>query len=450
MNFQEMPLKSFGNINLIEFISAFLNVLASNEKISTREVEDFRVAVFDKVNTLQSSSWLLHLTEYEKSIIEVLCLRYGDYGLTSNLLRYSIKPQLYQIKHQLSQWGLDILDLVKQNYNQPFEIYNKKKYDHKRLFSEVLTELADRLSITGETIAETLNELDRLVPNKLSALDPSRELEIDLKIAKALGFGHVDDAIFFVLKEAQAIKKSLLSVRDLIEYLGYLKEQASQKVEVEEEEKTTFLLSKCDHLILRLLSLDLKQRPSLEVFEEQRLDFVGGLSEFTDAFAQLFKSFQLFIKQFSSNIRSSKIDDISRAAQRGIAFDLVAHGIKVSDAQKASEDLITYAKNLDLQPERIIVAELNRINQLLTVNSLRLMQNFCKQSVALEVPIKEKQKVLSKVNILDQNFKKRLIESSNFLSMLLLLVALVGCGLKAKPTSEAIDFRPQIPQHATH
>jgi hypothetical protein len=102
---------------------------------------------------------------------------------------------------------------------------------------------------------------------------------------------------------------------------------------------------------------------------------------------------------------------------------------------------MVYLRDKQLSPSEVIAGELSRINPLLNINCLELLQNDVSEVRAMAASSDLKKRVVDRSKALSDQLKNLVVT----LGLALLLPFFVGCGLKADPKNDATELRPDVP-----
>ena len=142
------------------------------------------------------------------------------------------------------------------------------------------------------------------------------------------------------------------------------------------------------------------------------------------------------------NFESTQTPTISdrESVKNRLVTQMVGSGTPVALAAKAAQDFMHYLREKQLSPSEIIAGELSRINPLLNIKCLELLQADVSEVGAMAASSDLKKKVVDRTKALTDQLKNLI----GTLGITLFLLVFTGCGLKTNPKSDAAELRPDI------
>ena len=189
---------------------------------------------------------------------------------------------------------------------------------------------------------------------------------------------------------------------------------------------------------LRLSAINFPEGDSFTMWETRRRHLSANMSSITEALKLVCTACEDAVNFEPTN--AVTISDRESVKNR-LVMQLVGSGTPVAQAAKAAQDFMVYLRDKQLNPKEVIAGELSRINPLLNVKCLELLQNDVSEAGAMTASSDLKKRVVDRSKALSDQLKNLVVT----LGIALLLTFFVGCGLKTSPKSDAAELRPDVP-----
>jgi len=187
------------------------------------------------------------------------------------------------------------------------------------------------------------------------------------------------------------------------------------------------------------------------VMESRRLGILTALNEITGNVRSLASGVVDVIAMAHSRTgQSHPLNAVTTAAQRRVIVELIRLGTKPQVAAAATLALVDYCHDHKIEPGRILVSELPRIHPALLPKALELLQSVSSDPSGLSIAeTASKQLTMERSRSLLAQLTAA--AGPTVLALLVLGATSVfgGCGLKTKPKSDIVNFRPDIPFRET-
>ena len=426
------------NAMSIQFLTSAASVLHKHGHITPKETDNLRVALTRlNPNSPQSTtnSVFLELEQNQNEILSILKYRFGTSGLALNLIRISMQQNLKPLQERLTVCGHNLVKKSQLVFNRPLFIYSSGKPQYKTLASTFVIDLAEKIVATTTSLSETINRFGWMIPSQEPS---STDVRIDLEIAEALGLSGLTDKVLPFNEEKELVRRVHQVLLSLADYCSDFSEQVIQNQRIEAGHN---LLSSSEILraeCLRLSAINFPEGDSFTMWETRRRHLSANMSSITEALKLVCTACEDAVNFEPTN--AVTISDRESVKNR-LVIQMVGSGTPVAQAAKAAQDIMVYLRDKQLSPKEVIAGELSRINPLLNVKCLELLQNDVSEAGAMTASSELKKRVVDRSKALSDQLKNLVVT----LGIALLLPFFVGCGLKTSPKSDAAELRPDVP-----
>lgn len=428
---------------VIDFLSRCAEVLLKHGAITEKLTYDFRFFIRDSqlLEDLASQglSLLTRLMSRQSEFMLALCGRFGDMALFTNLLRYSIENPLSQLVTDLNQLGQELIKKSQLNFNRPIYVYRNQTCEAQILASSVLIEISEELADAAQALQSLQAKISIVAASQLHFRRDQDE-DIDHALAEALGLAKVGVDILGFCRENQVLSE----IKHIMTRMSSLIGQALDQIRKNNQEQSVLpILSRLDRLRAEAYKLDaLPMNPDddLILWDSRRLLWLESLAQLHVHLLGLGKELkQIFRGPGFHHAQEEAIFPASM--QRRLFGDMIATGLNPREASVASSALLSYCRQNNLRPSRLVPAELRKIHPLLSEQSLKLLQEMDIDRSLATQSSQEKKRILDRSERLMAIFRANI----GTLAVLLAFMTVMGCGLKTDPQSQLEDFRPAIP-----
>ncbi len=425
------------NAMSIQFLTAAASVLHKHGHITPKEIDNLRLALTRLKATTPSAlsnSVFLELEQNQNEILSILKYRFGTSGLALNLIRVSSQQSLRPLQERLTACGQNLVKKSQLVFNRPLFIYSSGKPQYKTLASTFVIDLAEKIVATTTHLSETINRFGWMIPSQ----EPSSEdVGIDLEIAEALGLSGLTDKVLPFNEEKELVRRVHHVMLSLADYCSDFSEQVIQNNRTEAGHN---LLSSSEILraeCLRLSAINFPEGDSFTMWETRRRHLSANISSITEALKLVCTACEDAV-----NFESTQTPAISdrESVKNRLVTQMVGSGTPVALAAKAAQDFMHYLREKQLSPSEVIAGELSRINPLLNVKCLELLQADVSEVGAMAASSDLKKRVVDRSKALTDQLKNLAV----ILCLALLLPFFIGCGLKTDPKTDAAELRPDI------
>lgn len=440
-----MTFQRLDNAAVIDFLTSTAGVFGTSGLISAKDLDNLRLVLSGINSTTQARdrSLLMELSQQHAEFLDILCLRYGTSGLCLNLIRHSLRGGLQETDRIIRDLGQGLLKKAELLFNRPFYIYRSGHCQRRSLFSTVITDFCEGLARASHGLARALGDLAMMNPNDLAAASEA-DLALDLEVAKALGFQSLIRHSLPMHAEAD-LKRNLAQALSLVTEAAT--ELAEQLAANTGDDAAHNVIAAAEWLQAECQRLDLLEFPrsdSMMVWEVRRRNLTACLHGINE-------SLRFLSQSLTSAISHEPLPPprhLPESLWRRLAFDLVEAGQAPSLARQAIAKLEAYLNTNQLRPEQILAGELSRIDNHLLPRTLTLLTKLSEDAVLMRLAQVEKQNTISQVSRLRDLFQQ---PAAALLAIALAFIplglVLGGCGLKTRPTSEVVEYRPDIGFH---
>ncbi len=432
------------NARITDFLTSTAGVLAANGLVTSKDVDSLRLALSGINSTADARErpLLLELDRQKSELLAVIAARFGSIGLGLNLVRHTLATQAAEAFQILNDFGTALLGKAELLFNRPFYIYRAGKCQKQTLYSTVIIDFSETIARACQQVALGHARLLEMNPNDMAGSDAS-DMAIDWAIAQSLGFRSLLEHSLPIHAESDIkrdIAQALISVADAALAL------AEQVAANSATEAAYTVVIACDSLRAEALRATLLELPHTEIlmtWEVRRRSLAAAFSGMNAALQHVVRS---TLQSFSQEkvIVPARLPD---AARRRVIFDMVAAGVGPLKAEAAANDLFRYFEEQNLAPRDVLPAELTKINPHLMPRSLDTLVALSGDRSLMTLSAAEKATSRTRAARLTQAFQATLGAPSLLLVMALSLL-FTGCGLKARPQSDVVEYRPDIAFHA--
>lgn len=445
--FLRTPVQVLDNAVVTEFFTSSAGVFHQSGYLSKRDADGFRMILREMQNSVDKRSHpVLHiLIEQDAEFLSQLLARYGIGRLNSNLFRYSTRGAVQVLIQELSQWGQDLLPQAYQTFNRPFYLYEGRECDSRILYSAVILEFASALKQS----CDLLWEADRLgksyFPHSM-AVASDNDFALDQKLAGGLMFDDLCLDPFPGLSDRKIIRNVMGSLEcftdALYDLLCQMEEQSDHFKNLSSlQVKNDWIKKETPGLMLNISG-----KSHLIAGETKRQIYLSRLHEINGQIPSMKHLFEQLLREHQSESFSSAQGKLGKDVERRISSQMISGGVGAKNADLATKDLFEYMAKNTVKPQELLLGELNKINPILTPESLETLRQFLSQESLAKATLAEKKRVLMHSQDLKKGFETNLIKVSQSLSLVLfMLFILLGCGLKMNPRNDEPDLRPDVP-----
>jgi len=192
----------------------------------------------------------------------------------------------------------------------------------------------------------------------------------------------------------------------------------------------------------RLEHPDLLEGANLFAMEMRRRHLLSTLSGINGILGQLL----VLVTQCLSTSEGVIKPDSTRwpeSIRRRLVFELIVSGSSPHHAAEAVQALLDYLSDHRIHGKDVLVGELHRIHPALTQGTLEVMRELSSEQPSQLDIYPEKSKTMERLTKLSTVFGKVL--SSAVVPILAGILLMPACGLKTNPSSDIVEFRPDIP-----
>lgn len=425
----------------IELFSGAASAMVSCHLMEAQQAEKLRLSLSTlQFGDLAETSLFTQLAEQQDEFTQTLLIRYGLGHFWRNLLRYSIKRYLHQIHGLLLEASKQCVQKSQISLNRHFVMHLAGKAESRVLMAAVLIDYAEVLANICSDVQELAHRAGKLLPSDFASKGDI-DRSIDEHFAKAIGFVGTETVLLPYNAEI-SVKNSFVANLDHLCQIS--RETLEQFQHNKGREDTSKLLVLCDALQSRVQAFSAFQFPKthdIGALEARRMDLLVLLSSITGYLNNYLSQFLVFVSKASA-LETSHV--AAESITRAVANAMLQKGVLAAPAIQAAHDLIVYCEKHHITPDKLIVAELTKINPHLTIEALQVFTNLTLGSNVAGSSSHEKQHSLKRSEELTRVFASL---ATQLLPLLLVIPLLGGCGVKMEPESELIDFRPAIEYH---
>jgi len=425
------------NAMSIQFLTSAASVLHKHGHITPKETDNLRLTL-SRLNTNapneNTTSMFLELEQSQSEILAILKYRFGTSGLALNLIRISMLQSLRPLQERLTACGQSLVKKSQLVFNRPLFIYSSGKAQYKTLASTFVIDLAEKIVSTTTHLSETINRFGWMIPSQEPSSD---DVAIDLEIAEALGLSGLTDKVLPFNEEKELVRRVHQVLLSLADYCSDFSEQLIQNQRTEAGHN---LLSSSEILraeCLRLSAINFPEGDSFTMWETRRRHLAANISSITEALKLVCVACEDAVN-FDATATATISD--RESVKNRLVTQMVGSGTPVALAAKAAQDFLAYLREKQLHPNEVIAGELSRINPLLNIKCLELLQSDASTVGAMAASSELKNRVVDRSKALSDQLKNLAV---TFL-LVLLLPFFIGCGLKTAPKSTATELRPDI------
>jgi hypothetical protein len=423
------------NAMSIQFLTSAASILHKHGHITPKETDNLRLTLSRiNTNTPTTNSVFLELEQNQSEILSILKYRFGTSGLALNLIRISMQQSLRPLQDRLTACGHNLVKKSQIVFNRPLFIYSSGKPQYKTLASTFVIDLAEKIVATTTHLSETINRFGWMIPSQ----EPSSEdVGIDLEIAEALGLSGLTDKVLPFNEEKELVRRVHQALLSLADYCSDFSEQVIQNQKTEAGHN---LLSSSEILraeCLRLSAINFPEGDSFTMWETRRRHLSANISSITEALKLVCTACEEAVNFEPSTVASMSDRD---SVKNRLVTQMVGSGTPVALAAKAAQDFIVYLRDKQLSPGEVIAGELSRINPLLNVRCLELLQNDVSEVGSMAASSDLKKRVVDRSKALADQLKNLAVT----IGLVSLLPFFIGCGLKTNPKSTATELRPDV------
>jgi hypothetical protein len=436
------------NNSILEFFSSTASVLTSKGLLSSKESDNLRIVI----NGIQSDSSsraepvILQFLKQNAEFSSLLVARYGHEGLYQNILRHTLRNYFVEMRSLLAVFGSELISKSKLFLNRSVNFYHHGTVERTKLFSSVLVDLAETTHQSSMCIEDVINSLSFMMPHSMSG-NQLKDSETDSEIATALGFSGVDDHSFPLQTERKikhlthfALENVSSCLQDFARYLeGYSHSSHRAQLAIATENLST--------TAKQLTNIVTGNPEQIIQWEHRRHGLISILIQLNFELRELAVATIATVTEIGLSTQEPN-QDVSEDVKRRLRFDLASKGIKISDAEAATQKLSEYLKTHKVSAENLIISELNKIHNCLSPDSLDIIQNSNRTTTIEKQNAAEKGKLLAKAESLKKVFSQHITPASKTIFALLLLLPL-GCGVKTSPVSKVVELRPDVPYYGS-
>lgn len=430
------------NAAVVDFLTSTASALCEKGLISAKDTDNLRL-ILSGINSTPSTRerpLVLELDRQNAEFLAILTARFGGVGLCLNLIRHTLKGNLSDTRRLIADLGQGLVKKSELLFNRPFFIFHGGRCQKQTLYSTMIIDFSETLAHACDMLERALADLSLMNPSDM-AVSTAADVEVDLVIAKALGFtGLLSHSlpIHAEMELKRMVSQALAQVADVaMEVSEQLTANTGAESGYEVVAACEWLKAECQRLGL----LEFPQSDSLMAWEVRRRNLSACVSSINEALRHVAEASLKSLGQ-EPTVRVTRLPE---SAKRRVAFELMTAGITPPKAVEATEALFRYLIDNKLSAKQIIVGELARIHASLLPRSLETLVALEGGAAVMAQSGTEKSTTMTRARLLAETFKRTLADHGTTLVLLAAIVISSGCGLKTRPQSEVIEPRPDIP-----
>ncbi|MBP9708216.1 MAG: hypothetical protein KBD78_11265 [Oligoflexales bacterium] len=435
------------DMQVIRFLSAIATALQEHGLMGVKESENFRMSLAAHRLKRQktNSSLLLDLLDQRTEFIEIVTARYGMLALHANLQRFCLSPIIQQLFLQIERLCEVMLSQGRLNFNQTIDLYQYNVCERRVLLSNLLTYHCEVILQKIEA-TELEKELSAFLSHRM-AQGSDRDIVVDRQIAEELGFKDVDfrfAATFEPTKILDCVKSLGLT---LAQQLGQLFENLKLNLPQPQiiAQHTDAALEMFYFELRSMEKNELGYLPSLISMETARRSLQESLATISKYIEQLSYGLEQALRSYSHGEKKQRFE-FANDLRRRLVMKLLSQGTQFATAQQAVATIETFCKDKQVQPNKIIGAELIKLHPNLSLDLLEVLRNEIEPSLTNKALLGSKEETMEYIKNLEKKLSSRRLAALASTVLLILFIALFpACGVKLPPKSKVIDQRPALP-----
>lgn len=436
------------NAAVVDFLTSTAGALCDKGILSSKDTDNLRL-VLSGVNSASETRerpLLLELDRQHAEFLAILTARFGAVGLCLNLIRHTLRGNLTDTRRIIADLGQGLVKKAELLFNRPFFIYRGGRCQKQTLYSTVIVDFSEALAHACDMLGQALDDLSLMNPNDMAAVG-APDVEVDLTIAKALGFRGLLSHSLPIHAEMDIKRKVSQALALVADAAAEISEQLTANLPGTAADSSYSVVSACEWLkaeCQRLALLEFPHSESLMAWEVRRRNLSACVASINEALRHVAAA---SLASFSPEGKQGAVGAarLPESTKRRIVFDMIASGIVPSKADEAATALFRYMGDNKLTPKQILVGELNRIHGSLIPKSLETLVALENSGGVMSESLSEKTQTMSRARKLTETFKKSMAHTGPALAIALLIMGSVGCGLKTTPHSDVIEPRPDVP-----
>lgn len=426
------------NAAVVDFLTSTAGALAEGGQLGLKETDNLRLVLSGVMPDAGDKPILLELARQNAEFLAALEARWGTVGYCLNLMRHTLRTQLVETRQTLAQLGEGLLKKAELLFNRPLEVVLGGSGQKQVLYSTFLVDFSEALAESCSGIDTAIVELNRMNPHAMAA-PTDEDRAVDEAVARALGF---KDMVRHSLPGATelALKRQIAAA---LEAAADAARAVAKQLAANAGHGYGITVA-CEWLTAegrRLASMELPDSDNLVDWEVKRRSLITAVASANEAL-KLMSGAMLDALQADQGEPATTSTPVGLAAKRRVVAQLIKQGTAPTKAWVATEALATYLTEHKVSPRAVLAGELTKIHAALTPSALEALARLDEGQGLMTYASAEKTQTTLRARRLGETFKG-----------VLLTVALIasagtflgGCGLKTKPVSDVVDFRPDLP-----
>jgi hypothetical protein len=434
------------NASVVDFLTSTVGVLHEKGLLNKKEIDNLRLNISGIQSDIEARQKpiLLEMIAQDADVILLLQARFGFDGFFNNLFRHTVRSYLDEFRSVLSELGTNLAGKTDLLFNRVFYEYKDDVCVRHRLYSSMVMQVSESLAEVVGNLTNVLEKLSEMQPSDLS-LKSEEEIAVDLAIADSLGFDRVK--AYADLSHDQVEE----SIRVLAETLCRLSQifswMLNQMARNHHIKNKYVLLSHLDDLkseSRRLVDFSMPDHAESALFEIRRLSLTRCLTQIFYSMSELATVLDM---SFSHPQQKGGFVFPKSLANRLIS-ELISAGKPTKRSYAAVAALNDYMKKKDLSPDNLLLGEATKIHVDLMPRSISQLQEFYANRSLMSDARGEKDYVILRRKKISGYFSQFVHKTSLVFLGVVGAGLFISCGFKTNPTSDIIEFRPEIPYQA--
>jgi hypothetical protein len=367
--------------------------------------------------------------------------RYGETGISLNLMRSALAPKLTRTRVILNTLGQELLAKANLLFNRPFYIYLGGVCQRKTFYSSVLIELVSSLAEASQALEQVISELKLMIPHSIANAAITEEA-VDLRLATYLGFEGLSHRTAPLAVEKRLVRRTAEVFQNLAEGLGDVIRQLRSNHAASNLSTLAMTCQSMQGEVARLMTFKLPEEPNLEAWDHFRHSLLGSILQLNANLTDLATELPLVLQLPSDPTQGKLVYPL--AAKRQLVNTLMIRGIAAADAKDASEALVKYCQNHSVNPRQILAGELVKVHPKLDPEALSVLAQAAPDQPIDSSGAEEKNRAHRESTRLGHLLTKWNDQLTPLLAVLMAMIV-IGCGVKKDPVSDIDDYRPRIP-----
>lgn len=420
---------------VMDFISSAAGAIHEGGQLSFKDINELRAALTAHHQIPKHTSLVDHLAQNHSDFLSILCNRFGEVGLSQNLLKVRLRPIVDELEQTLARTGDELLRKAQIFFNWPFYVYLNQECQHQTLLSSHIVGFATKLRQILETVDVIKKNCLTMHPSYFAPMT-EEDFKTDKLLAKYLGFSEVDRS-----SEPFAADRDLRKLYStLIDELTVSVQQFCQQLQANDFEipPVTFsLIEWLDAESNRISKFSFPNVMSLNVWELRGHNICTVMKTVNSSIENLSER---VIQSLNQNQPQQTHQIFTKAMERRLVWDLNKRGASIKVATEAAHQLRQYLRQQNVDLRSLIPQELERIHSALSEANISAMEPSSFDQLGLNYS-ELKKDTMESMTSLSQYFQHLI----TIATLLALMVFQSGCGVKRPPVSDIEDLRPEIP-----